>query len=173
MIAEDLGVVPDFIRASLERMGVPGFKVFRWERHWEQPEEPFIDPTEYNEASVATSGTHDTETLAAWWDALDEDEREKVTQLPSVARHLPQLDEKAAIVRAVLASGSRYTILPIQDLFGWSDRINTPATVDDDNWTWRLPWPADRLEEIDEPRAAADRLREWTIAAKRAPHSVV
>ena len=34
VIAEDLGVVPDFVRASLDRLGVPGFRVFRWERHW-------------------------------------------------------------------------------------------------------------------------------------------
>jgi len=32
-----------------------------------------------------------------------------------------------------------------QDLFGWRDRINIPATVGDWNWTWRLPWPADAL----------------------------
>src|SRR5262249_38748463 len=30
--AEDLGTVPDFVRASLARLGVPGFKVLRWER---------------------------------------------------------------------------------------------------------------------------------------------
>ena len=36
-------------------------------------------------------------------------------------------------------------ILPIQDVFGWRDRINQPATVGDQNWTWRLPWPSDRL----------------------------
>ena len=34
IIAEDLGTVPDFVRASLRRLGVPGFKVLRWERHW-------------------------------------------------------------------------------------------------------------------------------------------
>ena len=35
VIAEDLGVVPDFVRESLARLGVPGFEVFRWRRwHW-------------------------------------------------------------------------------------------------------------------------------------------
>ena len=32
-------------------------------------------------------------------------------------------------------------ILPIQDIFGWRDRINVPATVGTDNWTWRVPFP--------------------------------
>jgi 4-alpha-glucanotransferase len=32
-------------------------------------------------------------------------------------------------------------LLPIQDIFGWRDRINVPGTVGDGNWTWRLPFP--------------------------------
>ena len=32
VLAEDLGTVPDFVRASLARLGVPGCKVLRWER---------------------------------------------------------------------------------------------------------------------------------------------
>ena len=36
IIAEDLGIVPDFVRESLARLGVPGYKVFRWERHWHE-----------------------------------------------------------------------------------------------------------------------------------------
>ena len=34
IIAEDLGTVPDFVRGSLARQGVPGFRVLRCERHW-------------------------------------------------------------------------------------------------------------------------------------------
>ena len=34
IIAEDLGVIPDFVRESLARLGIPGYRVFRWERHW-------------------------------------------------------------------------------------------------------------------------------------------
>jgi 4-alpha-glucanotransferase len=33
----------------------------------------------------------------------------------------------------------------VQDLFGWDDRVNVPGTVGEHNWTWRLPWPVDRL----------------------------
>ena len=41
IVAEDLGTVPDFVRESMGRLGVPGLKVFRWEREWDQPEQPF------------------------------------------------------------------------------------------------------------------------------------
>jgi 4-alpha-glucanotransferase len=180
IIAEDLGVVPDFVRASLHRLGVPGFKVLRWERHWSQPATPFIDPTEYEPTSVATTGTHDTETLASWWDTLPADDRKQIVALPSVGRFLTQgagesvagLEQftpeiRDAIIRGLMLAGSRLTIFPLQDLFGWRDRINTPATVDDDNWSWRLPWPVDELSALDEPRQRAGHLAVWTKDAGR------
>ena len=36
-------------------------------------------------------------------------------------------------------------LLPLQDIFGWRDRINVPGTVGTDNWSWRLPFPVDDL----------------------------
>ena len=41
VIAEDLGLIPDFVRLSTERLGIPGFKVIRWERDWQQEGHPF------------------------------------------------------------------------------------------------------------------------------------
>ena len=42
--AEDLGTVPDFVRASIARLRIPGYKVLRWEREWDAPGQPFRDP---------------------------------------------------------------------------------------------------------------------------------
>jgi 4-alpha-glucanotransferase len=84
IIAEDLGIVPDFVRASLMRLGVPGFRVFRWERYWHWEGQPFRDPFEYPALSVAASGTHDTEPVATWWDHASPDERSKVNALPTI-----------------------------------------------------------------------------------------
>ena len=63
IIVEDLGTVPDYVRESLARLGVPGFKVPRWERDWDEPGQPFRDPRSYPAASVAVTGTHDTEPM--------------------------------------------------------------------------------------------------------------
>lgn len=181
IIAEDLGTVPDFVRTSLQRAGVPGFKVFRWERLWSEPGQPFIDPAKYPENSVATTGTHDTEPLACWWETLSSEDRHLVTGLPSVRQYMPPAPDGGvstpmqftpslgdAIVRAVLGAGSRLTLFPLQDLFGWRDRINTPATIDDENWSWRLPWPIDELNARDQPRVRAQVLGEWTRDVQRA-----
>ena len=164
IVAEDLGVVPEFVRASMARLGVPGCKVFRWERQWLLDGQPFVDPADYPVRSVATTGTHDTEPLVTWWAGAPEAERLAALALPLVQQRLgdrmeglaasPALPDEVrdALIEAVVAAASELVILPVQDVFGWADRINTPALVDDVNWTWRLPWPVESIEE--QPDAA-------------------
>ena len=171
--AEDLGVVPDFVRATLARLDVPGYKVFRWERRWHAPGQPYVDPADYPRVSVAVSGTHDTETMAEWWTVTSADERAAVLDIPSVRRHLapeaiaPARDGeftpavRDALLRALYAAGSDLLIVPMQDVFGWTDRVNQPATVNDVNWTWRLPWTTDQLAGRPEALDVSARLRAW------------
>jgi 4-alpha-glucanotransferase len=151
LLAEDLGVIPDFVRASLVSHGVPGYKVVRWERRYDAPGQPFIDPAEFPAASVAATGTHDTETMAAWYDGLSPEERRDVagTDGPFDDRVRDEL------LSRVWRAGSAFAFIPMQDLFGWRDRINTPATVGPHNWTWRLPWPIDAWREMPETRERA------------------
>jgi 4-alpha-glucanotransferase len=168
VIAEDLGTVPDFVRESLRRLEVPGFKVMRWERQWDEPDEPYLDPTDYDEISVATTGTHDTEPLVTWWASLNDDERSDVRAIPSVRRHLPDsASELDAVLRALLDAQSYVTIIPFQDFFALPDRINTPNEVSEDNWSWVLPWHVDRLLATAQSRDRARTLAAWTREAHR------
>ncbi|HEX8029130.1 MAG TPA: 4-alpha-glucanotransferase [Vicinamibacterales bacterium] len=148
VIAEDLGSIPAFVRESMARLGLPGLKVLRWERHWDVDGHPPIDPVEFTERSVATTGTHDTEPLAATPEGETEEQR-------------------VAILQSLLASGSNLTLIPLQDVFGWIDRINTPAVVGEMNWTWRLPWPVDQWLDQEETVARADQLKAWTQERNR------
>jgi 4-alpha-glucanotransferase len=178
IVAEDLGVVPDFVRESLARMDIPGFKVFRWEREWDAPGQPVKHPSRYPELSVATTSTHDTDTLASWWRTADADERRAFLSLPglrgidpSPSEEDPQwnADIRDRLLKLVYESNSDVLLLPIQDVFGWEDRINTPATVSDENWTWRLPWPVDRLLVEPEAQARAGALRALAEESGRVP----
>jgi 4-alpha-glucanotransferase len=171
IIAEDLGTVPDAVRASLVRLGVPGYRVFRWERHWHTEGQPFRDPAEYPPNSVAATGTHDTETMVVWWARATDAERRKVGDVASIQRLARGADVRRApygtvvrdvLLEALFASGSDLLLLPIQDAFGWSDRINTPATISDTNWTYKLPWPVDRLDEHTEAVERKEKLRAWS-----------
>jgi len=170
IIAEDLGTVPDFVRGSLARLGVPGFRVFRWERHWHADGQPFRDPADYPPVSVAASGTHDTEPLIVWWQGASEDERRRVNAIGTIQRlthgagilHADERTVRDVLLETLFAAGSNLLLMPVQDVFGWRDRINTPATIADENWTFRLPWSSDRLDEVPEARERQQTLRRWT-----------
>lgn len=165
LIAEDLGMVPDFVRESLARLGVPGLKVLRWERRWDEPERPFRDVTEYPVTSVATTGTHDTETLAEWWDAAGRDERRQCAAMPAMRAAGLDGDSsfspavRDALLRGLFSAVSAFVVVPIQDVFGWRGRVNDPAAGSAENWTWRLPWPVEALVSEAEAVGRADFLR--------------
>jgi 4-alpha-glucanotransferase len=145
IIAEDLGTVPPFVRQSLTRFGIPGYKVMRWEKDWKSPQPRYLQPAEYGELALATSGTHDTEPLVEWWRELPLEERREFTEtlhLEGLDWHAAQLDQHGidAILTSLYGAPSRYAFIPVQDAFGWDSRINTPGTLSAANWTWRLPF---------------------------------
>jgi 4-alpha-glucanotransferase len=171
IIAEDLGIVPDFVRQSVARLGVPGFRVHRWERLWDTEGRPFRDPRDYPPLSVATSGTHDTEPLAVWWNNEPIDDKRLIDA--TIAEHAFDATVRDRLIETLFAAGSNLLLLPIQDVFGWRDRINEPATVNDVNWTFQLPWPCDRLDEVPEARDCQARLRRWSERYGRTGRSAI
>jgi 4-alpha-glucanotransferase len=103
-----------------------------------------------------------------------------VLAIPSVRTHLADEDVTRAVdsrelphavhealLEALYASGADILILPIQDVFGLRDRINEPATVTDENWTWRLPWPVDRISTEPPAMVVANQLAEWSRRHRR------
>ncbi len=174
LIAEDLGTVPDFVRASLAALGVPGCRVIRWERRWQEPEQPYIDPCDYPAISAAMTGTHDTEPLPEWWETCGADTRRALLALPPFREHgLTDADRpwseslRDACLALAYGASSAELYLPLQDLFGWRGRVNTPGTVSSDNWTWCVPWPVDTWGERPEARERAEFLRTLGLTARR------
>jgi 4-alpha-glucanotransferase len=193
VFAEDLGTVPDEVRESLARLKLPGYRVLRWEREWHKPGMPFRDPLAFPPISVATTGTHDTDTLAAWWDTADDVERAAVLAMPwfvslrsaravsaaqpgsspilvdeGFAVGSPFSDEmRDAFLELLFASGSEDVVVPLQDVFGWRDRVNVPATVDDRNWTWTLPWPIDAMASHPECLERTRAIASWCARYRR------
>jgi 4-alpha-glucanotransferase len=60
-------------------------------------------------------------------------------------------------------------VVPIQDLFCWSGRINTPGTIGPANWTWRLPAPIAKLDADPAIRMRLARLRQIVQHSRRGP----
>ncbi|HTT70215.1 MAG TPA: 4-alpha-glucanotransferase, partial [Anaeromyxobacteraceae bacterium] len=82
IVAEDLGVIPDFVRTSLKRLQVPGYRVLRWEKDGAV----YRDPAKWPPVSLGTTGTHDTDALADWFEGLPDDERAQLLKIPGLAR---------------------------------------------------------------------------------------
>jgi 4-alpha-glucanotransferase len=144
LIAEDLGTVPDFVRESLTRCGVPGYRILRWEREWNERGQPFRDPARWPALSVGTTGTHDTESLAEWYDSMPAVERAAFVQLPGLEalrrRGAARFDDavRDTILGVVYGAGSDLLLLPFQDALGTRERVNVPGTVNDENWSYRM-----------------------------------
>lgn len=173
IIAEDLGTVPPWVRASLTRLGVPGYKVMQWEKtNWGQPDEHYLNPSTYPELSLATTGTHDTEPVTLWWREQKVSEREQLIEALGIAdranpRRMLDHEARFAILEALYSAPSQLTIIPIQDLFGWSARINRPGTTNDTNWTYRLPLALERLRRSKTIQAQISALRQIAERSNR------
>jgi 4-alpha-glucanotransferase len=172
VIAEDLGTVPEFVRLSLTRCGIPGYRVLRWEKHWEQkPNPPFRDPARWPALSVGTTGTHDTETVAEWFDAMAPEERRAFFEMPGMERLRQRAPERFdaevrdALLEVINRSGSDLVLVPFQDAVGHRERVNVPGTVTDENWTYRLPMD---LAALSADLPTAERLRGLAAAGGRA-----
>jgi 4-alpha-glucanotransferase len=154
---------------------VPGCKVLRWERDWHAAGHPFLEPASYPPLSAALTSTHDTDTLAGWWKSASRHEREATLRLRFfqerglVDATAPWSDHlRDAFLELACEAGSSELLMPIQDLFGWIERINVPGTVTSANWTSRLPWPADRLGDVIEATARARFFRALAVRTGRA-----
>jgi 4-alpha-glucanotransferase len=150
---------------------IAGFRVFRWEREWtcrrtavsRSPRYPTALGRHLRHARHRTDG-HLVGRSAA-------ERTELVARIAAVQERAADADIPAApfvptvrdvLLETLFESQSNLLLLPVQDIFGWRDRINVPATVGDSNWTYRLPWPSDRLDREPEAQERKDKLREWS-----------
>jgi 4-alpha-glucanotransferase len=58
-----------------------------------------------------------------------------------LARHHAAYDDEVrdALLGLVSGSGSDLLLLPFQDALGARERVNVPGTVNDENWSYRVP----------------------------------
>ncbi|MEH6580809.1 MAG: 4-alpha-glucanotransferase [Halioglobus sp.] len=68
VIGEDMGVVPDDLRAKMAETAVYSNKVFYFERTQEQQ---FKHPRDHQVDALLMVTNHDVSTLAGWWDGTD------------------------------------------------------------------------------------------------------
>jgi 4-alpha-glucanotransferase len=164
IVAEDLGVIPAWVRQTLQRQGIPGYRVLRWERDGPV----FRDPSAFPAVSLTTTGTHDTETQREWWETTSDAERLAVASAytafaglrPPPAAFTDEVHE--ALLETAETAASSLCVVPWQDVLGLRERINLPGTVQDTNWSYRMAHPVEELLGHPDTQAAAARLRRLT-----------
>ena len=147
--AEDLGFLSPGVPQTLDDLNIPGLRVLRWTRYYEEPGAPFVPPDKYPANSVACTSVHDSSTLREWW--RDEPDKAKLWDVLQLPGSCPDdLDPAAAlqVVRAFAMVNSRFLVYPLQDLLACDEhyreenpkdeRINIPGTCDDFDWTYRM-----------------------------------
>lgn len=156
IVAEDLGMVPNYMPESMAALGMAGIKVPMW-NHRDDGE--FTPGQDYPALSMATYATHDHEPIKTQWDRLRRiiaegqppdqvgDARYFLHRLARWADFEPGLrdvppiygdTEREALLKALFATPSRYASVMITDLLGLEDRFNVPGKLSDENWTRRL-----------------------------------
>jgi 4-alpha-glucanotransferase len=160
VVAEDLGVVPDYVHPTLQQLGMPGFRIPMFFR---EHDGHYSDPRQYPRLSLAQPTTHDHPPLAAaWsecWQAIKagnnvEGNRYELRTMMDFAglKHVEpphqfsdQLHE--AFTRAVMQAHSWLVVFQITDVFAMTARFNIPGSVAATNWSYRLPHTVNELDK--------------------------
>lgn len=158
-IAEDLGTVPPESRKCLIELGIPGTRVMRWERMWDE-DKRFIPFDHYHPLSMTTLSTHDSETLEQWWrtqgkevkDFSDFLNRPFLPELNSEYRY--ELLKKSHETSSLFHINLLNEYLALNPEFVWEkpedERINLPGIISDKNWSYRLKVPLETIIKNDE-----------------------
>jgi len=149
VVGEDLGVVPGYVRPSLQSLGIAGFKIPQWEIR-----DGMIIPGQmYEQLSVATYATHDHEPIRALWEeALELPSSEagqqaratldKIAIFAGLNSKIDQIDYEKdfypAIMEALFSCNSWIAIVMITDMLARKYRFNVPGTKANLNWTRRI-----------------------------------
>jgi len=109
VIGEDLGTVPDEVRAALAPMQVLSYRLFYFER---EPDGEFKRPAAYPALALAAVTTHDLPTLAGFWKGEDLRERERLGLFPSEQTRQQQILQRTQDRMRVLTALARERLLP-------------------------------------------------------------
>nr|WP_246325436.1 4-alpha-glucanotransferase [Dissulfurirhabdus thermomarina] len=177
VVGEDLGTVPDEVRAALGPAGVLSYRVLYFER---EGDGAFKAPGAYPAGALAVVSTHDLPTLRGWWTGRDIALRERLGLFPDPGLHAAQAAARSAdrhrllealrreglapdgaaateevppwlavaVHRYLARSAARVFMVQLEDLAGQEDQANLPGTPDRaPNWRRKLPVDLEALRD--------------------------
>ena len=133
IIAEDLGVITDDVKALRDGFDLPGMKILQFGFTCD-PEDDFL-PHNYPVNCFVYTGSHDNNTAQGWYDQASFREKawcRKYLNAPKGPIAWP-------MIRALWASVAMNAVAPMQDFLGLGAeaRMNLPGSQSG-NWSWRM-----------------------------------
>lgn len=168
IIAEDLGIIDDGVRALLKYTGYPGMKVLSFA--FDGNKDNLYLPENIEENYVCYTGTHDNDTLMGLIESVTEWDYDNIVNGIKRSLKLSKISKKIAgnvsLVSAIVELGfscrAELFVMPMQDalFMGTEYRINEPGTVKPQNW-------AVRLDKSHFKPSTAKKLKALTVKYKR------
>jgi 4-alpha-glucanotransferase len=148
VIAEDLGLITDDVRAVMKHYGFPGMKIIQFAFDDDDPNNPYL-PHTYDENCVVYTGTHDNLPTLGWLGSLaNSKERERIVRYLGNA----STDQEImwGLIDRAMGSKASIAVFPLQDILGLGEeaRTNCPAKLLG-NWQWRWENKTDMKPEFD------------------------
>jgi (1->4)-alpha-D-glucan 1-alpha-D-glucosylmutase len=109
VIGEDLGTVPDAVRAALAPLGVLSYHLLYFEK---TSAGEFKPPADYPRQTLVAVSTHDLPTLAGFWEGRDLQQRIKLDLFPSDALREQQILGRSEDRARLLFALEREKLLP-------------------------------------------------------------
>ena len=149
IIAEDLGLITDEVRALRDRLGLPGMRILHFAFDGD-PNNPHL-PANTPIAAAMYPGTHDNNTSAGWYAEADAGCRARVDELTGGEAAEPAW----GLIELAWRSPANVAVAQVQDVLGLGSeaRMNVPG-VAHGNWDWRMepgaltPAHAERLAAL-------------------------
>lgn len=111
VIGEDLGTVPDEVRAALQPAGILAYRVLYFEK---SPEGGFKPPAEYPRQAAVAVNTHDLPSLSGYWHGRDLELRGKLGLFPYDELKKEQVRARAEDRPRLLAALDQEGLLPVE-----------------------------------------------------------
>lgn len=140
-LVEDLGVITREVRLLKEQFHLPGMEVLQ-----------FMRPQRRD--AILYTGTHDNATLLGWYLAAEPYAKSLCREIGVVHGRTAPTDAVESLLQYAYAAENTWVVTPFADLakLGETARFNRPGTVNDENWSWRIPANVLKLQLAEEIR---------------------
>jgi 4-alpha-glucanotransferase len=140
IIVEDLGFITPEVDRLKKSYGFPGMNILQFSFGEETSLKSRPEDCEKN--CVLYTGTHDNDTLLAWYRGLKQSKNTRVLKILEkyygINNEMSEKEVCWALIEVVYKTNVNFVIVPLQDILCLDNqaRMNYPGTVSS-NWLWR------------------------------------